>query len=111
MARNLRRHPRIQSPGTVRLSWQDASGSPKFARGKCLDLSASGIRVEIPAPIPPRTYVTVAAENFHLTANASVRHVARAAGKYLIGLEFSCPLKALADRLEQEQKTDPVHRS
>src|SRR3974390_832030 len=111
MPQNLRRYARFPFLGTVRVSWQDLSGSPKFARGRCLDISASGIRIEVPEPIPLRSYVTVTAEKIGTTVNASVRHVARAAGKYLIGLEFSYPLKTLGERLANEQQPDPVRRS
>ena len=111
MSRDLRRHPRTRSPGTIRLGWQDASGSPRFARGRCLDVSASGIRVEVPEPIPLHSCVFVSAENINLSVNASILHISRVDGKYLIGMEFSCPLKALADRLARERQPEPVHRS
>ena len=110
MSRDLRRHLRHQPPGTVRLTWHDASGCLKYARGRCLDISASGIRIEIPEPIPLRSYVTVSADKIGFTANASVRHVARVAGKYMIGMEFSCPLRAFADILARAQRHEPVHR-
>ncbi len=102
MSKDLRRYCRVVLPGVVRLSWQDASGNQKFARGRCLDLSASGIRVEVPESIPLRSYVTVKLEGVALTSSASVRHVGRLAGKYWVGLEFSCPLKALAQHLAKE---------
>ncbi len=102
MSKDLRKSSRVVLPGMVRLTWQDANGCQKFTRGRCLDLSASGIRVEVPEPIPLRSYVTVKLENVDLTSSASVRHVGRLAGKYWVGLEFSCPLRRLSARLEKE---------
>ncbi len=99
MSRNLRRHTRIEFPGIVRLSWQ-VSGNVKFARGRCVDLSESGMRVEVPEAIEVRSYVTVSAEKIRLSANASVRHCVRNGGKFVVGLEFSTPLKSLAEMLE-----------
>lgn len=98
MSRDLRRHTRIEFPGIVRLSWQ-VNGQVKFARGRCLDLSESGMRVEVPEAIAVRSYVTVSAEKIKLSANASVRHCGRKGGKFLVGLEFSAPLKSLAEAL------------
>jgi len=86
------------------VSWLDANQNQKFTRGRCLDLSASGIRIETPEAIPLRSYVSVYIESLTLKTSASVRHVVRSAGKYSIGLEFSCPLKNLAERLHAESE-------
>ena len=98
MSRDLRRHTRIEFPGIVRLSWQ-MNGNVKFARGRCIDLSESGMRVEVPEAIALRSYVTVSAEKIKLSTNASVRHCVRKGGKFVLGLEFSTPLKSLAESL------------
>lgn len=97
MARETRRHRRVSFPAIARLSWQDEHGNYKFTRGRCLDVSQSGLRVELPEPMALRSYVTVQAEVLGITENASVRHCARAGGKYIVGLEFSSPLK-VSDR-------------
>jgi PilZ domain len=87
MSNDIRRHPRIPYPGLIRLSWQDSH--PRFAQGRCLDISTSGIRMECPAPIPVRSYVVLRSDRIGLVSNASVRHCTRAGGKYILGLEFS----------------------
>src|SRR5689334_8474756 len=97
MSNDLRRHHRLTQPGAVRLTWQDANGLTRFARGRCLDVSPSGARIETPEPIPLKAYVQFSAEKIPLTTTASVRHVARTAGKYIIGLEFSCPVRTRAE--------------
>ncbi len=102
MSQHLRRHNRLVIPGPIRISWQESSGFQKYVRGVCLDVSASGIRVEVVEPIPLRTFVTVGADSIKLVANASVRHSVRKGSKYLIGMEFNCPIKALAERLIAE---------
>lgn len=101
MSQDLRRHRRVNLPSSVRVSWQDG-GAEKYARGRCLDVSASGLRIEVPERIPVRTYVTVSADQPHFNANASVRHCTRAGSKYVLGLEFSYPIKTLLERLRAE---------
>ena len=99
-------------PGLVRLSWVDSGGGQKYAQVRCLDVSASGMRIEAPESIPARTYVSISAGKIGLVTNASVRSVARTGMKYLLGLEFSCPNKALAERLlKAEERATPAHRS
>ena len=86
----------------VVLTWADAGGTTKYVRGRSLDLSASGMRIEVSDAIPLRTYIQVKAQQVSLTTTASVRHCVQYRGKYLIGLEFSCPMKTLAERLAKE---------
>jgi hypothetical protein len=81
------------------MTWADASGTTQYVRGRSLDLSASGMQVEVSDAIPLRTYVQVKASQVSLTTTASVRHCVQYRRKYLIGLEFSCPIKTLAERL------------
>lgn len=83
-----RRHSRIPYVGPIRISWDEPSG-PRFAMGKCVELSESGIRVEVPVNISVRTSLTLNAERIKLAGSASVRHVARHGAKYILGLELS----------------------
>jgi hypothetical protein len=98
----MRRHERVPLSTAVVMTWEDGGGAVKYVRGRSLDLSASGMRVEVAESIPQRTYVTVKAQKVALTVTASVRHCFPTRGKYLIGLEFSCPMKNLAERLARE---------
>lgn len=93
MRRYVRRDERLALSGTVRLVWQDGSGREKFANGRCLDVSQSGLRMELPEAIPVRSYVTVRADKVGVAAHAAVRHCSAARGKYIVGLEFSVPLR------------------
>jgi len=49
--RENRRHQRVSYVGAVRISWEDARGLPKYAKAKCLDVSAEGMRIELTEPI------------------------------------------------------------
>jgi hypothetical protein len=83
-----RRHRRMPYAGPIRISWDEPSG-PRYAIGKCIELSESGARVEVPVNIPVRTSIRLNAERIKLAGSASVRHVARHGAKYILGLELS----------------------
>jgi hypothetical protein len=67
----------------------EASGQTRFAQGKCIDISETGMRMEVPVPVPLRTTVAVRAEKIRLNGSATVRHVARYGSKYILGIEMS----------------------
>ena len=94
-----RRHRRRTYTGPVDLSWTDPQGQLKFARGKCLDLSETGLRLESPVPIPVYTSVFLRAERIRLSGAASVRHVTRVGARFALGMELTEPIaeKTLAD--------------
>src|SRR5258708_2433830 len=84
-----RRHHRIPYAGPIRVSWPDASGNPCFAIGKCIEVSESGLRIEVSANIPARTILQMNAERIKFSGSATVRHVERRGAKYILGLELS----------------------
>jgi len=88
----MRRHTRQPFEGPVQVSWKDARGQVKSMSAKCLDLSAEGARLETNAPIPPRTGITLHSATYGGLGFASVRHCARRALKYFIGVEFTSAL-------------------
>ena len=98
----MRRPGRINLSTPVAMTWADADGAARYARGRTLDLSASGMRIEVQNALPVWIYVTVNAHKISLTTTASVRHCVRHRGKYLIGLEFSCPMNNLVERLAKK---------
>lgn len=92
MSRDLRRSGRISHSLAVRLSWQDARGDFKFGEGRCIEISRTGIRIETPEGLSPRSYVLLKSDRADLACSASVRHCVRKGGKFIVGLEFSTPL-------------------
>ncbi|SRR5579884_17652 len=92
MSKDLRRGHRVSRSITVRLSWQDARGDFKFGEGRCIEISRTGIRIETPEGLSPRSYVLLRADRADLACSASVRHCVRRGGKFIVGLEFSTPL-------------------
>ncbi len=84
-----RRHHRIPYAGPIRVSWQDPSGNPCFAMGKCIEVSESGLRFEVTVNIPERTIVQMNAERIKFSGSATVRHVERRGARFVLGLELS----------------------
>jgi hypothetical protein len=91
----LRRHSRSAKAAPVSLGWTDRLGVDMFVNGRTVDISAAGIRVELPQPIKKDTYVTVQCSAMGLHGRASVRTCGRKGSKYALGLEFSAGLQWL----------------
>lgn len=91
--RDLRRHNRLIYSGSIRLSWNDAQGQPKYTLAKCIDISKSGLRVESAEPVPIRANVSLRADRINISGSASVRYVARRGSKFILGLELSHTLR------------------
>jgi hypothetical protein len=93
MVTDIRRHGRLTRAARVLVSWPDGQGNFKFASGRCLDVSRSGLRVELPERVEIRSYVTIRSEELKLACSASVRHCNRRGARFDAGLEFSHPLE------------------
>lgn len=91
--KNLRRHRRILHAGPVRVSWQDRDGIPRYASGKCLNVSESGLLIELPELIPIRTQVTLKVDRLQISGSATVKHVTRKGLRHILGLELNQAVK------------------
>jgi hypothetical protein len=90
---DLRRHPRSSISGQVQLSWTDRIGEQKFAYAQILDVSESGMRVELREALARQAYVSLRADRIGLQGSASVRSCVKKGNKFIVGLEFSGGLK------------------
>jgi hypothetical protein len=90
---DLRRHTRSAKSAPVQIIWKDRKGDDAFMNGRIIDVSESGMRVEVGDPLEKQTYVTLQAVSLGLHGSASVRSCARKGMKYLVGLEFSAGMK------------------
>lgn len=88
----LRRRQRTVYRGTVTVSWVDSRGEPRFGQMKCLDISASGARIELPQALAARSPVSLRFDRIGFSCSGSVRHCVRYGIKYHIGIEFSTPI-------------------
>jgi len=90
---DLRRHARAEKSSPIQIVWQDRAGADRFVNGRTLDISPSGMRVEVSDPIDKQTYVTLQCAVLGLQGTASVRTCTRKGMKYILGLEFSSGLQ------------------
>jgi len=89
----LRRHTRSAKSAPVQVGWKDRQGADNVIRGTIIDVSESGIRIELPEPLDKQTYVTLQSPSLGLHGSASVRTCTRKGVKYVVGLELSAGLK------------------
>jgi hypothetical protein len=89
----LRRHARSAKSAPVQVAWKDRQGADNVIRGTIIDVSESGIRIELPEPLEKQTYVTLQSTSLGLHGSASVRTCTRKGVKYVVGLELSAGLK------------------
>jgi hypothetical protein len=96
---DLRRQERRPCEHNVTVIWRDARGENKFAVARAIDISESGIRLQMPEAPPLHSYVTLRAAKLGLLGNASVRHCFRtAASRHVVGAEFSTGLQWTPDK-------------
>ena len=73
----------------VRLSWEDGSGHLLQLRGKGIDGSPGGVRLETCQPIHIGTFVHVQVEQRGLAASGRVKQCVRKGLRYDIGVAFT----------------------
>ena len=89
MTNDARRHRRVSWIGPVRLSWENSRGESRFAHAKCIDVSENGMRIECPVPVESGTRILLNAERIKLSGAATVKHLTRYGGKYIVGVELA----------------------
>ena len=91
MQRENRRQERTQSDAVAKVKWLSPSGQVHFGRGRILDHSPGGLRIEYGERLEPGCYIVVDAPELGSSPRAgwaSVRHCAQKKTKYIIGLEL-----------------------
>jgi len=105
----FRRDPRIPYAGVVFISWKTFDGQRNHVLGRSLDVSARGIAVTLAIRIPVGSFVKVRAYGLSLDGSATVRHVTRWPGGYVLGLELSEPLDAgVLEKLGVERAEEAI---
>jgi hypothetical protein len=83
---DLRRHSRVPIKTRVDLHWEGQDGTLRVTRACCLDVSESGIRLEVFGEVPkPGTSLYIRVEEFGFADYGTVRF-AQARG--VVGVEF-----------------------
>ena len=80
------RHPLI-SP--IQVSWQDQAGVERQDRGRCLDVSKGGLKMELLQPIEIGASIRFYVVHSNIAGAGSVRYCHAAGSRYVIGVEFT----------------------
>lgn len=87
-AESRRKEERKAFDGIVTVSNATEGSDQRFIRGKALDFSKSGARIQIPDPMDVGQQVYVRADSFGLMGMAKVRYCQERSGSYVLGLEL-----------------------
>lgn len=72
----------------IEVTWRDESGEKRQEVYKALDLSETGLGLEMPAPLSLSTHVIIRAAEFEVAALARVVHCSWRRTAYVVGLKF-----------------------
>ncbi|MFN7923699.1 MAG: PilZ domain-containing protein [Bryobacteraceae bacterium] len=109
MSHDIRRHKRRLADAKVHLSWSDDHGRQIFVRGRCVDISQSGMRVAVSDQVPVRAIVNFQVEGLHFRGSATVRSCTRVGMTHHAGLEFSGGIKWTALDIDDESTLVAEH--
>jgi hypothetical protein len=84
----LTRYPRhVPSDQPVRVAWVDDRGKVRCVPGKCIDVSARRIHIEVPELIPLQTRVALRAGRKSIPGPNLVKYLTRCEAKFILVLE------------------------
>jgi hypothetical protein len=89
---------------SVFLSFQAADGTGRRVTGRCVDLSASGAKLETKDQLKIRTNILLQSAQFGRMGLASIRYCVRRGMKYEVGLQFVTPF-SLSDPVRKKVLT------
>ena len=102
--KDVRRHRRFAvHNSSLRVSWLDVQGQLKMAVARVLNVSESGMAVELPEKPLPTSMVRFQSEKHRLSGTAAVRHAYRFSSKWVVGVEFSDGLRWMPPDGEVEE--------
>lgn len=70
------------------VSWKGAGGVCQKVRGRCLDVSRGGMRLQVPVSVPAGSRVTIGVPSKEWETNAEVRHCTPQGRMFQIGAKF-----------------------
>ena len=85
---DARRSVRHRVDGILRIQWQDQLGRQKVASAKLINVSATGLQLQLSHQIHLHGAVSCYEPKIGISGIGSVRYCNLSAGKYLIGLDF-----------------------
>jgi EAL and modified HD-GYP domain-containing signal transduction protein len=86
---NSRRKVRHGVQGSIQVLWEDSTGREQITMAQLLNVSVSGLQLQMVDRIPLHTAVSCSAPKMGVSGRGVVRYCNPSKGKYVIGLEFS----------------------
>jgi c-di-GMP-binding flagellar brake protein YcgR len=96
MSSERRNEPRVRRNDEVIVEWSDASYDRQEIRAKCIDLSATGMRLRLDHPLPAGQYIQFSLPSGDFRGSATVRFVRPEGGHFVAGLRFGWQMKTNA---------------
>jgi len=87
-AKNRRKHTRQTSDGSVTLSTAAEGVNQRFIRGRAIDVSKEGAKIETPDSLQTGSHVYLRTEHLGIMGTATVRHCEKRSAGYVMGLEL-----------------------
>lgn len=87
--RNTRKEPRHPVEGPLRIRWEDHESRERMCIARLLNISRSGLHLEVDETIPVRTMIFCNDPKQGIAGGGVVRYCNSAKGNYHIGVEFS----------------------
>lgn len=81
------RHSHAISEELVRVAWVDELGQVRCIPGRCIDVSARRIHIEVPQQVPLRTQVVLSARGKSIAGPNAVKYLTKCDTKFIIVLE------------------------
>src|SRR5271166_2887528 len=83
-----RKEERKAFDGVVTVSTSSEGSDQRFIRGRAIDFSKSGARIQIPDPVDVGSQVYIRADSFGLMGMAKVRYCQQRLAGWVLGLEL-----------------------
>jgi hypothetical protein len=96
MSTERRNEPRVRRNDEVIVEWSDASYDAHSVSARCIDLSDTGMRLKLDAPVPAGQYVQFSVPTGEFRGSGTVRFVRPEGGRFVAGLKFSWQMKTNA---------------
>jgi len=74
--------------GLLEVSWLDKTGKMRTTRTQALNISETGMALQLPEPVMP-LLVRFESQRFNVKGAGTVRYCRRIGGKYIVGVEFT----------------------
>jgi len=85
---DMRVEPRRSADCSVELTWRTEEGDKRLELCRAIDLSETGVAIEIPEPLSLSCHVVLRAPAFEVAALARVKHCSWRRTMYVVGLHF-----------------------